>query len=98
MIHLGNYRHLDLVISNKFHPFDMILEKKYSFKFKKESFDDLPELQHTPFAAHRPFDTVEQAALLIEHGMRLRFSVEHWRTSDECPIRQPALVQQIDGP
>lgn len=60
--------------------------------------EDIPGPQQMPFAAHRPLGTIEQVAALIEHGMTLRFSVEHWRMSAGCPIRQPRPVQQIDGP
>ncbi len=63
-----------------------------------QKIDGIPELQHTPLAAHRPFDTVEHIGVLIAHGIRLRFSTEHWRMSDGCPIRQAKPVQQIDGP
>jgi hypothetical protein len=63
-----------------------------------ERINYIPVPQHTPLAAHLPFGTAEQIGVLITHGMRLRFSTEHWRTSDACPIRQAKPVQQIDGP
>jgi hypothetical protein len=39
--------------------------------------NNIPGPQQIPFGAHRPFGTVEQVVLLIEHGMTLRSSVEH---------------------
>jgi len=56
----------------------MILKKKENIFLKiLEEINDIPGPQHIPFAAHRPLGTTEQAALWIEHGIPLRFSVEH---------------------
>jgi hypothetical protein len=72
-----NYHFLDLIPSNKFHPFDMILKHKYIIILKHFKKNCIPASQHTPLAAHRPFGTAEQLGVLIAHGIRLRFSVEH---------------------
>jgi len=55
----------------------MILKDKILFLTISEEISDIPGPQHIPFAAHRPLGTTEQAALWIEHGIPLRFSVEH---------------------
>lgn len=66
-----------MMMLNKFRLFDMILKDKILFLTISEEISDIPGPQHIPFAAHRPLGTTEQAALWIEHGIPLRFSVEH---------------------